>query len=91
MIEVDLFHLLVGIVLTFAFFCGILGVVLGIFCLVSIKALEKSTHNIHYIPADPSWSSSDKDIAEINEKAQMGMALDPDELEPDQIDLKKMI
>ena len=85
----DLFQL---ILLTITFICVILSLVMSINCSIKLIALEKSTHNVEYVPLDSNWATSNKDIDEINEKSEMGLPpLDDDEIEESDIDLNKMI
>ncbi|HEY5689539.1 MAG TPA: hypothetical protein VIS27_14635 [Yeosuana sp.] len=59
---------------------------------IELEAFKKSTHNVQYVPLDPNWGSSDKEINELNEKHTSEFAeKDPDELEPYELNLDKMI
>lgn len=88
----DFYLLLVILLLTFLSFCVIISIILSIYAIISVKAMEKSTHNVEYVPIDPNWASKDEEIAEINEKSEMEFPeVEDDELQPHQIDLKKMI
>lgn len=86
------FHIIVIICLTISLTCAILAIAFASIAYINVKALEKSTHNIQYVPLDSGWASSDSDItkklspheSELPEK-------DNDELEDNELDLKKMI
>ncbi len=78
--------------LTISIICSIIGITLGLSAKIEVEAMKRSTHNVQYVPLDPSWGSSDKEINELNDKHQSDLAeKDPDELEPHEINLDKMI
>lgn len=78
--------------LTFLTICVIIVSIFAISASISVKAIEKSTHSVEYVPLDPKWASTDKEISEINEKSEMEYPeIDEDELGPSEIDLNKMI
>lgn len=89
------FELLCIFSLTLSLTCGILNVVSLYFAIkanIAIKAVEKSTHNIEYVPIDPNWATPDKKIDEINERSQMTFGeTDPEDEDFEQIDLRRMI
>lgn len=59
---------------------------------IAIKAIEKSTHNIEYVPLDPNWATPDKKIDEINERSQAQFGEpDPEDEDFEEIDLRRMI
>ncbi len=79
-------------ILTISLICGILAITLGLSAKIEIEAMKRSTHNVQYVPLDPNWGSSDKEINELNEKHRSEFPQkDPDELEPYEINLDKMI
>jgi hypothetical protein len=72
--------------------CSISALVLGAYAALCVKAQELSTHQMEYIPLDPNWASSDKDIEQYNEEiSKEDGALDDDDLDPHQADLKNLI
>jgi hypothetical protein len=48
--------------------CIISGISLtiGLYCMVKLIAMEKSTHSIQYVPIDEEWATDSKDIEKIN-------------------------
>lgn len=43
----------------------------GIVALTSVKAMEKSTHSIQYVPLDEAWSKEEKAMNAIVDKHRM--------------------
>lgn len=78
--------------LTTALICAIIGITLGIQAKIEIEAMKRSTHSLQYVPIDPNWGTSDKEVNELNAKNASDLAeKDPDELEPYELNLDKMI
>ena len=77
--------------LTISVLCSILAIALALRVKIDNEALKLSTHNVQYVPLDPNWGSSDKEINELNDKHQNDSEKDPDELEPYELNLDKMI
>jgi ABC-type lipoprotein release transport system permease subunit len=78
--------------LTITFICAIIAIILGVYCLIELKAMKKSTHNIEYIPMDPNFASTDKEIEEVNERAEAEYPdWDIEDQNPADIDWTKMI
>ena len=48
---------------------SLIAISLGIYSAVKTVAMEKSTHNVEYVPIDPKFASSEKEIEEYNKKA----------------------
>jgi hypothetical protein len=72
--------------------CAILALILSIYTQIEFRSSEKSTHKLEYVPMDPSWGATDKEINEINERSEIEFPdIDTDELGPGEIDLNKMI
>lgn len=48
--------------------CIISGIslIIGLYCIVKVTAMEKSTHSIQYVPIDEEWATDSKDIEKIN-------------------------
>lgn len=66
------------------------GLVVHLF--ITVKAMERSTHRLEYVPIDPNWGSTEKEINEINEASELEYPdLDDDDKSPIDIDLNKMI
>lgn len=89
----DAFFLILNLsLLTIAIICGIIGITLAVQARIEIGALKQSTHNVQYVPLDPNWGSSDKEINELNDKHKSDFPeKDPDELDPYELNLDKMI
>jgi len=86
------FEFIIIFLLTFLTIYVIMLTAFVLYAVISIKAIEKSTHNIEYVPLDPAWGTSEKDIGEINERSELEFPdLDEDDLEFDKIDLNKVI
>lgn len=55
-------------------FIGMLGTIIGSFALIKVLAIEKSTHSVHFVPAEmqpeKDWATSDKDINDINNEVK---------------------
>jgi exopolysaccharide biosynthesis protein len=86
------FYIFVISFLTISTICAIISVCLSIKALIMVQAMKESTHNLEYVPIDPKWASSDKEISEFNEKSESELPdIDDDELNPADIDFNKMI
>lgn len=86
------YEIILSFLLTINFIYGIIPILLSIRALIKVEALEKSTHNVEYVPLDSKWATSGKEIDELNEKSEMELPpLDDDEIEESEIDLNKMI
>lgn len=93
-VNIDIIQILLIFFLTLNTICSIIALILSVFSTIELKALKKSTHSIEYMPVDPQWSSSDKEIMEFNENNKIvddfeDPPMDQDEL--DKVDLSKMI
>jgi lipopolysaccharide export LptBFGC system permease protein LptF len=74
--------------LTISFICAIMSLWLSIRAHISIEAMQKSTHQLEYVPFDPKESK----IEEFEENQQFDMPeMDPADLDETEIDLRKMI
>lgn len=85
-----IFNVCILILLTISIICGIILTVYVVNLHIKVEAIKNSTHNVEYVPMDPNWGSTDKEIAEINEKSELEMP-DIDEPEDDTINLKNLI
>lgn len=86
------FHFCILFLLTLCIICGILLTAAVIYLFIKQKAAELSTHKLEYIPIDPNWASSDKEIEELNEQMQADLPdLDSDELMPEQARKRNLI
>ena len=93
-VNLNYFEIICIFLLTFSLICGSIALLLSIFLTIEVKALKKSTHSIEYMPLDPNWASSDKEIEEFNENNKIvdeneDPPIDPDEL--NDVDLDKLI
>ena len=70
--------------------CSTISIIISISALISMKSLEKSTHNVQYVPLDETWSSSDKEIDELNERSELGLT-DIDEEGASNVDISNFI
>lgn len=84
----------ITIALTIATVCGILGMLFACQALIEVKALQKSTHNVEFVPLDSKWASKEADIRKATSR---GMdeelpALDDDEVEEEsELNLRDLI
>jgi hypothetical protein len=77
--------------LLFSSFCAIIAVCLGIYAVISIKAMERSTHKVEMVPYDSSWAQS-KSTTEFEEsQREEYLETDPDDLDRSELDLTKML
>lgn len=76
----------------FSTLCAIISISISISNAINFKALRESTHSVQFVPMDPEWASSDKEVKEINELSEANMPeFDDDELEEGRVDLKHII
>lgn len=66
--------------------CGIFGAICAIYAVIEVKALQRSTHQIQYVPIDPKvdaenteWATSD---AALNQQNKLFAEDIEDSLEP---------
>jgi len=45
-----------------------ISLIIGLYCLVKVLAMEKSTHSVQYVPLDEAWATEDKEIDKINKQ-----------------------
>ena len=92
MITVTYLQLFTYFLLTISSVCAIMGVYLSVKALIAIEGLKNSTHKVEMVPMDHNWATSDKDIADFNEKSESVMPIDQEmDTDFESIDLKKMI
>lgn len=63
-----------------------------VYLFIELKSMQKSTHQLEYVPFDPKWASSEEKLKEFEENmaAEQPMA-DQDDLDESELDLKKLI
>jgi len=78
----------------FTIICAILAIITSLWAVISVKSLENSTHKLEYVPIDPKWAASDKEIEDLNEQSELDFPGidDHDELsDQDRLNLNKLI
>lgn len=57
-----------------ACFFSLISTIIGAFALIKVLAIEKSTHSVHFVPAEmqpeKNWATSEKTIEDINKEVK---------------------
>ena len=59
--------LTIGIAISACILSGI-SLIIGVYCMIKVLAMEKSTHSVQYVPIDEAWSTDEKEIDKINKQ-----------------------
>ena len=63
----DTNSIILGVLLTTCIISSI-SLIIGVYCMVKLLAMEKSTHSVQYVPMDEEWAKDDKSIDKINKQ-----------------------
>lgn len=53
-----------GAILLFSILISTFSIMMSLWCLTEVKAMQKSTHSIQYVPANPEFEKVTKDLEE---------------------------
>jgi hypothetical protein len=63
----EISSIILGLVISTCILSGI-SLIIGVYCMIKVLAMEKSTHSVQYVPIDEAWSTDEKEIDKINKQ-----------------------